>query len=155
MCYLINPGVYVSNHITLAQYVKKRTGVPLGASGSMSNMLKRSFGAPSFYLFWRYWNPIWSYYLSRYVMKPTSSFLPHWCAVIITFAISGALHDLAVMLIKFKLLFFFTPWFSLMAVCAVLSLKLRLSFLHFPMSVRAFINFLYISGSFYLTELFL
>jgi len=143
----------MSKVISLSQYVKKRTGVSLGASGSMGNMLKRSFGAPSFYLFWRYWNPIWSYYLSRYVMKPVSSFVPHWCAVIITFAVSGALHDLAVMLIKWKLLCFFTPWFSLMAVCAVLSIKLNLLFSHFPMSVRAFINFLYISGSFYLTEL--
>lgn len=143
----------MSNHITLAQYVKKRTGVPLGAKGSMSNMLKRSLGASSFYLFWRYWNPIWSYYLSRYVMKPVSSFLPQWCAVIVTFAISGALHDLAVMLIKWKLLCFFTPWFSLMGVCVLLSLKLNLSFSQFSMPVRAFINFLYIWGSFYLTDL--
>ena len=135
----------MSNHITLAQYVKKRTGVPLGAKGSL--------GASSFYLFWRYWNPIWSYYLSRYVMKPVSSFLPQWCAVIVTFAISGALHDLAVMLIKWKLLCFFTPWFSLMGVCVLLSLKLNLSFSQFSMPVRAFINFLYICGSFYLTDL--
>ena len=118
--------------------------MPLGAKGSMSNMLKRSLGASSFYLFWRYWNPIWSYYLSRYVMKPVSSFLPQWCAVIVTFAISGALHDLAVMLIKWKLLCFFTPWFSLMGVCVLLSLKLNLSFSQFSMPVRAFINFLYI-----------
>lgn len=140
-------------HISLSHYVKKRTGVPLGGKGSMSNMLKRSFGAPAFYLFWRYWNPIWSYYLSRYVMKPVSSFVPHWCAILITFVVSGALHDLAVMLIKFKLLFFFTPWFSFMAVCVLLSRWLNLSFTHSPILVRGAINLIYISGSFYLTDL--
>jgi hypothetical protein len=32
-------------HLTLAQYVRRRTGVPLGASGSLRNMLHRSLGA--------------------------------------------------------------------------------------------------------------
>ena len=39
----------MSTAISLSQYVKKRTGVALGASGSMRNMLERSLGAPSFY----------------------------------------------------------------------------------------------------------
>ena len=34
--------------LTLAQYVRNRNGVPLGASGSLGNMLKRSLGAGSF-----------------------------------------------------------------------------------------------------------
>lgn len=50
--------------ISLSEYVKKRNGVALGTFGSMGNMLKRSLGANSFYLFWQYWNPIWDYYLS-------------------------------------------------------------------------------------------
>ena len=86
--------------ITLSEYVKKRNGVALGASGSMTNMLKRSLGANSFYLFWQYWNPIWGYYLSRKVMKPLSDFLPIWLAIILTFAVSGGLHDLAVTMVK-------------------------------------------------------
>ncbi len=38
----------MKSKLSLAQYVKKRNGVPLGASGSMTNMLSRSFGAASF-----------------------------------------------------------------------------------------------------------
>ncbi|MFT5676243.1 MAG: GR25 family glycosyltransferase involved in LPS biosynthesis [Paraglaciecola sp.] len=102
--------------ISLSEYVKKRNGVALGAPRSMTNMLKRSLGASSFYLFWQYWNPIWGYYLSRKVMKPLSQLFPIWLAMIMTFAVSGALHDLAVTIIKWKLTFFFTPWFSLMAL---------------------------------------
>ena len=143
----------MTKHISLRQYVKKRTGVPLGGAGSLSAMLKRSLGAPSFYAFWRYWNPIWGYYLSRYIMKPFAAILPNWCAVIITFAVSGALHDVAVMLIKVKLIFFFTPWFTLMGLCVLLSHGLRLKFSASPWFVRALFNLCVIGGSFYITEL--
>jgi len=101
--------------ISLSEYVKKRNGVALGAPGSMSNMLKRSLGASSFNLFWQYWNPIWGYYLSRKIMKPLSQLFPIWLAIIMTFAVSGALHDLAITLVKWKFTFFFTPWFTLMS----------------------------------------
>ncbi|WP_287008332.1 MBOAT family O-acyltransferase [Alteromonas sp.] len=69
-------------------------------------MLSRSLGAKSFSHFWRYWNPIWSYYLSRYVMRPLSKWLPQWLTIMITFAVSGALHDLAVTLLKWHAIFF-------------------------------------------------
>ena len=71
--------------LSLSQYVKKRNGVPLGASHSMRNMLSRALGAKSFPIFWHYWNPIWGYYLSRNVMRPSSQFLPMWLAVLVTF----------------------------------------------------------------------
>ena len=98
--------------LSLSQYVKKRNGVPLGASHSMRNMLSRSFGAKSFPIFWQYWNPIWSYYLSRNVMRPLASFLPISLSILITFLVSGALHDLAVSVIKWNIIVFFTPWFG-------------------------------------------
>lgn len=44
---------------TLSEYVERRNGVPLGARGSLANMLRRSLGARSFAGFWRYWSPIW------------------------------------------------------------------------------------------------
>lgn len=99
----------MSQSISLAQYVKKRNGLPLGASGSMRNMLTRSLGAGSFHLFWRYWNPIWGYYLSRNIMRPLTQLVPIWFAIMITFAVSGGLHDIAVSLIKWRATFFFTP----------------------------------------------
>lgn len=63
--------------------------------------------------FWRYWNLLWGYYLSRFVMRPASRLLPIWLATIVTFLVSGALHDIAVSLIKWKVVVFMTHflWF--------------------------------------------
>jgi len=59
--------------LTLAQYVRRRNGVPLGASGSLRNMFYRSLGAGSIAGFWRYWNPVFGYYLGRYIYAPLKS----------------------------------------------------------------------------------
>lgn len=130
--------------ISLSEYVKKRTGVALGASGSMRNTFKRSFGAGSFYLFWRYWNPIWGYYLSRHVMKPVSQLMPAWFAILITFAVSGALHDLAVTLVKWQLTFFFTPWFVLMSIPVLVTKKFNITYHHNHWFIRAALNISFI-----------
>jgi len=126
--------------ISLQAYVKKRNGVSLGARGSMTNMLERSFGAGSFYIFWRYWNPIWGYYLSRNVMKPLCQFLPLWLATLLTFTVSGGLHDLAVILVKWQPTFLFTPWFSLMGMAVLLSKQLGVSYIGYPWYVRMALN---------------
>jgi len=142
-------------NITLSEYVKRRNGVPLGASGSMKNMLRRSFGAGYFYLFWQYWNPIWGYYLSRYVMKPVSQFFPRWFAIICTFAVSGAIHDLAVSLVKWQLIIFFTPWFILMGIMVVISYKFKISYSLYDKRIRMTINLMIIVSNLILTRLFL
>ena len=126
--------------LRLSQYVKKRNGVALGASHSMRNMLSRSLGASSFAVFWHYWNPIWSYYLSYWVMRPLRTFLPLSLATFITFLVSGALHDLAVSLVKWHAVIFFTPWFGLMGLVVVGSSKLGISYGHFAWYLRALIN---------------
>ena len=136
--------------ISLSEYVKKRNGVALGAPGSMSNMLKRSLGASSFYLFWQYWNPIWGYYLSREIMKPLSQLFPIWLAIIMTFAVSGALHDLAVTLVKWKFTFFFTPWFSLMSFIVLVTKKFGISYQEYHWLIRASINFALVAVPFVL-----
>jgi len=138
--------------ITLSEYVKKRNGVALGASGSMTNMLKHSLGASSFYLFWQYWNPIWGYYLSRKIMKPLSQILPIWLAIIMTFAISGALHDLAITLVKWKLTLFFTPWFTLMSFIVLLTKKFNISYREHYWLIRASINISLIVVCFVITR---
>ena len=138
--------------ITLSEYVKKRNGVALGEPGSMVNMLKRSLGAGSFYLFWQYWNPIWGYYLSRNIMKPLSKRLPLWLAIILTFAVSGALHDLAITLVKWQLTFFFTPWFSIMGIIVLVTKKFAISYGEHHWLIRALINLSLIAVSLILTR---
>ncbi|MDP2559645.1 acyltransferase [Psychrobium sp. 1_MG-2023] len=141
--------------ISLSSYVKRRNGLPLGASGSLQAMLKRSFGAGSFDTFWQYWNPIWSYYLSRFVMKPLSRVLPFWLSVIVTFSVSGALHDVVVSIIKWQLIFVLTPWFTLMGLLVVTLKYAQVSYLGYRWLVRALINLSLIGTSFYLTTLFI
>lgn len=133
--------------LSLAQYVKRRNGVPLGASHSMRNMLIRALGAKSFPVFWHYWNPIWGYYLSRNVMRPLSALLPAPLAVLATFLVSGALHDLAVSLVKWNGVMFFTPWFGLMGVVVIISDKLQLTYGQFAWYQRAAINAMIICSS--------
>ncbi|MTJ01526.1 MBOAT family O-acyltransferase [Idiomarina piscisalsi] len=135
----------MQNGMSLSRYVRKRNGVSLGAKGSMRNMLHRSLGASSFPVFWHYWNPIWGYYLSRHVMRPMGSFAPGWLAVFITFLVSGFVHDVAVSLVKWKLVVFFTPWFGLMGLLVIASKVLSVSYGSFPWGVRASINVLVIS----------
>ena len=141
--------------ISLSEYVKKRNGVALGASGSMSNMLKRSLGAGSFYLFWQYWNPIWGYYLSRNIMKPLRQWFPIWLALIMTFAVSGALHDLAISLVKMKFTYFFTPWFSLMGITVLVTKKLGISYGVYSWPIKASINIAIITATLFLIRLFI
>ncbi len=126
--------------LSLAQYVKKRNGIPLGASGSMTNMLSRAFGASSFWVFWQYWNPIWGYYLSRNIMRPLASFLPVSLATLVTFLVSGALHDIAVSIIKWKIVLFFTPWFGLMGLIVIFSKWAGVSYGQVSWPVRALTN---------------
>ena len=133
--------------VSLAQYVKKRNGGPLGASGSMRNMLFRAFGARSFQVFWRHWNPIWGYYLSRDIMRPLANFLPISLATLVTFLVSGALHDIAVSIIKWKIVLFFTPWFGLMGLVVIVSKAVGLSYGQVSWPIRALTNasFIFVS----------
>ena len=139
--------------ITLAQYVQRRNGVPLGASGSLSNMLARSFGAGSFAGFWEYWNPIWGYYLGRYVCAPLRGILPAALALLLTFAVSGAVHDLATTLVRGSLALLFTPWFTLMGAAVVLGRAYGLDYGDRSPAMRVAINLGLILGCLAITLL--
>ena len=143
----------MARDITLSDYVKQRSGVSLGADGSMSNMLKRSLGAKSFPLFWNYWNPIWGYYLSRNVMRPLNRHYSASVATLLTFLVSGGLHDLAISLIRRDLVVFVTPWFALMGGLVVASNVFRIAYAGYTWVVRMIFNLGFIVGSYYVTVL--
>ncbi|MCB0834458.1 MAG: acyltransferase [Bacteroidetes bacterium] len=138
---------------TLREYVRYRNGVPLGRAGSLLNMLYRSFGAVSFPEFWQFWNPIWGYYLGYFIYTPLKKRLSSATALLITFAISGALHDLAVMAVKRKPVFFFTPWFFLMGLTVILTKRLNITYGSLTWSARASINTLLVAGNLVLAML--
>lgn len=142
----------MKKHVTLKQYISRRNGVPLGAPNSLSQNLTRSLGAGSFAEFWQIWNPIWGYYLARLVFVPLKRWLPSPVALLSTFAVSGFLHDVAVMAIKWKPIFFFTPWFLLMGLLVVVSAALNIRYQRFSWPFRAAINIATIVGSFVLVD---
>ena len=130
--------------LTLAQYVELRNGVPLGVSGSLRNMLQRSFGAVSFARFWQYWNPIWGYGLGKYVYSPMHRVLPAAIALIMTFVVSGGIHDLVIMALRRSVTFLFTPWFFVLGVGVVLGRAVGMDLSNRSWWVRAGINLAYL-----------
>ena len=130
--------------LSLSQYVRRRTGVALGAPGSMQAMLYRALGAGSFAEFWRYWNPIWGYYLARNVMRPLRAYCSVPIATVVTFVVSGALHDFAVMLIKWRVSVFFSCWFSVMGLVVIGTEFAGFQYQHRPWLQRAFINLFFV-----------
>ena len=140
-------------NLTLADYVRRRNGVPLGARGALVNMLRRSFGARSFAGFWQYWNPIFGYCLGRYVFAPLKTILPSFIALVITFVVCGFIHDLVIMAIRKELALVFTPWFFFLGSGVVLGNQLNMDLARFPFGIRAVIHFLYLAVSFLLAVL--
>ena len=138
--------------MTLSQYVLKRNGVPMGDNKGLLLMLQRAFGAGSFANFWKYWNPIWSYYLSRFIFKPLKRVFPTALATILTFSISGLIHDLAVMVLKSKISFLLSYWFTLMGILVVAGELLKINYSKSPFWVRVIFNFILIGGSFTLVK---
>jgi hypothetical protein len=130
--------------LTLAQYVERRNGVPLGDSRSLRNMLHRSFGATSFARFWQYWNPIWGYGLGKYVYAPMHRVLPAAIALVMTFVVSGVIHDLVTMALRRSVTFFFTPWFFVLGVGVVLGRAGGMDLSSRSWQVRAGINLAYL-----------
>lgn len=137
--------------LSLADYVKKRNGVALGAKHSLRNMLKRAFGASHFAEFWQYWNPIWGFYLAKYVQRPLRKRMPATLAVLLTFVCSGAIHDAVFSLLAWQLTFWFTPWFTLMGAVALFSHRWALSSAH-PWWQRAALNGLLLCSSYWLAS---
>ena len=134
--------------MTLNQYIERRNGVPLGASGALRNMLHRSFGAGSFATFWQYWNPIFGYYLAKYVDSPLRRVLPRSIALILTFVICGALHDLAAMAVRGSAVFFCTMMFFFFGAGVLIGRWTGLSFSGLPWPARATINVSYLVACF-------
>lgn len=132
------------HRLTLTEYVRRRNGVPLGASGALRNMLSRSLGAPSFAVFWQYWNPLFGYGLARFVNAPLRRVLPSAVAVILTFVACGALHDLVAMSLRRSPTFPFSTWFLALGVGMVLGRAVGMDLSDRSWATRASVNIIYL-----------
>lgn len=134
--------------LTLGDYVLRRTGVPLGAPGSLQNMLRRSLGARSFARFWQYWNPIFGYGLGRYVFVPLKRALPASLALLLTFLVNGIIHDLVTVLVRGSSALLFTTWFLLLGVGVLVGQWGKMDLSRHAWAVRAAVNLIYLLGCF-------
>lgn len=141
----MNPShSHAPKRVTLRQYIHRRNGVPLGASGSLRNMLHRSLGAGSFAGFWRYWNPVWGYALGRYVYQPLKRVLPSNVALVLMFVICGAIHDLATLAFRGATDFVFAFWFLLLGSVAVAGRAVKMDLSRRTWLLRAALNLTYL-----------
>jgi D-alanyl-lipoteichoic acid acyltransferase DltB (MBOAT superfamily) len=107
-------------------------------------MLHRSFGARSFANFWQHWNPIFGYYLGSYVFVPLKRWLPPWAALVLTFVVTGIIHDVVTMAVRRDIAFLFTPWFLFLGAGVVLSNLAGMDVRARAWGLRAVINAVYL-----------
>ncbi|SMO40721.1 MBOAT family protein [Gracilimonas mengyeensis] len=137
--------------MTLREYIKKRNGLPLGASGSLKAMLRRSLGASSPRQFWQYWNPIFGYYLGKYVHGHVRKVLPSSLSLLITFVVSGLIHDLVTFAVSGSTSFFFGIWFLFLALGLLAGELFNWDLSKLSLPGRMVVNIAYLSGFFVLS----
>jgi hypothetical protein len=140
--------------MNLSEYVKKRNGVPIGNSRSLSNNLGRSLGAINFPVFWNFWNPIFGYYLGTKIFKPLKRIFPIAFALILTFVFCGVIHDLVTTLFRGKVSLFFSVWFFLMGIAVLIAQYINYDLSKKQWTYRAIANVLIIVFCVLLTILF-
>lgn len=110
----------MSSRPAYAEYERRRLGDPSGQLAGIAYMVRRSFGASSLAGFWRHWNPLFGYYLYYGCYRPLSRRLPRPAALLLTFAASGAVHDLAASLVTGRLFVLFLPAFAFFGLLVVI-----------------------------------
>ena len=96
--------------MSLYNYLNRISGTS-DAFGQLKTSIAKAFHSKSFKLFWRNWNPLFGYMLSKYINRPLSKMTNGKISSLLTFLFSGLiLHDLWIMPI-FYILFKKVPFF--------------------------------------------
>lgn len=56
--------------LTWRDYAKRRNGLAVGSKGELRQNLRRAFTASSFGRFWQIWNPLFGFYLQKFIYRP-------------------------------------------------------------------------------------
>ena len=106
--------------------------------------MRRAFGARSFAGFWQYWNPIFGYCLGKFVFAPLKKVFPSHISLVLTFIVTGIVHDLVTMAVRQDVAFLFTPWFFFLGVGVVLGRMAGMDIAASSWRVRATVNTAYL-----------
>lgn len=82
--------------------------------------------------------------MGRFVYAPARRVLPRGLALIVTFLVSGGIHDLVIMGIRRSAAFFFTTWFFLLGIGVVVGRAAGMDLSGRPWWARAGINLVYL-----------
>ena len=104
---------------TYREYEQRRLGHSVNQLAGIAVMFRRAFGSSTFAGFWRYWNPLFSYYLYYYCYKPLDKFLPRSLVVIGTFTVSGTIHDFVASIMLLEIYILFSPVFTFWGLLVV------------------------------------
>lgn len=126
--------------MTLSEYVKKRNGVSIGNPKSLRYNLYKSFGAVNFSIFWNFWNPIFGYYLGKFIFKPLKSIFPIPISLIFTFLFCGLIHDMVTLIFKGSTSSLFSVWFLIMSLAVLITRHLKQDHSKQKWVIRASVN---------------
>lgn len=113
--------------VSLRQYLRKKADGIEGEIPQLIHMLKKSFTAKSFRMFWTHWNPIYSYYLGFYVYRPLKKWMPNGFARTLTFVLNGIFHDLIVSLLLRRFSYYVTLLFLVYGLIQVIEENINVS----------------------------
>ncbi len=133
------------------QYEQRKLGYRKNPVMGLLYMCRQSFTSDSFAGFWRNWNPLFSYYLLYYCYRPLRKRLPRLLALTGTFALSGAIHDLAATLARAELYYVFTGTFVCFGLWIALEEAVQLTLKQVSPALRVLYHLLLIVGSFCLS----
>ncbi len=133
------------------EYIKRIVGTS-DALGQLQSSIIKSFQSTSFKLFWRNWNPLFGYFLSKIINRPVSRKLNGVISSLFTFLFSGLiLHDIWIMPLFYILfhkvvffpvtLIFFCFWFVMILES---SIKFRKNLNN--RRIHVLINIIYVIG---------
>ena len=125
----------IRTELSLNAYIEQRLGHTAGEQ--LINFLAKPFGAVSFAEFWRYWNPVFGYYLRYAVYQPLRPYLPRWLAVWLTFCACGLVHGLIAVILTWlngqpALVLLALVFFALLGLVVVVSEVVHLRFTRVP-----------------------
>jgi hypothetical protein len=132
---------------TLTRYIEARLGK--APATQAKNVLAKPFGAGSFIGFWRYWNPVYGYFLLYYSYRPLRKVLPRGLAVWLTFILCGlVLHDAVGWALGRRVRFpELTLLFAVFGLGALAGEAVRMDLSRSPVMIRAVANVAYLAVS--------